>query len=59
MRLVGQTAFLLDEASNFFKNVLHAQSVSGAVAQEEHGVHTVFVELNNTKIEVDALSVCA
>ncbi|CAF2132436.1 unnamed protein product [Rotaria magnacalcarata] len=42
----------LDEASSFFKKVLRAQSVSGAVAQKEHGVYTVFVEFGNTKIEL-------
>ncbi|CAF0983177.1 unnamed protein product [Adineta steineri] len=42
----------LDEASSFFKNVLHAKSVSGAVALKEHGVHTVFVDFGNTKIEL-------
>ena len=42
----------LDEASSFFKNVLHAQSVSGAVPLKEHGVYTVFVDFGNTKIEV-------
>jgi len=45
--------YILDEASSFFKNVLHAKSVSGAVSQKEHGVHTVVVELGNTKIEVN------
>ncbi len=43
---------ILDETSNFFKNVLHAKSVSGAVPQKEHGMHTVSVEFDNTKIEV-------
>ena len=43
---------ILDEASSFFKNILRAKSVSGAVPQKEHGVFTVFVELGNTKIEV-------
>ncbi len=43
---------ILDEASSFFKNILHAKSVSGAVAQKDHGVYTVFVDLGNTKIEV-------
>ncbi|CAF0854012.1 unnamed protein product [Adineta steineri] len=42
----------LDEASSFFKNVLHAKSVSGAVPLKEHGVYTVFVEFGNTKIEL-------
>ncbi|UJR33914.1 hypothetical protein I4U23_021333 [Adineta vaga] len=42
----------LDEASSFFKNVLQAKSVSGAVALKEHGVYTVFVDLGNTKIEL-------
>jgi hypothetical protein len=45
--------YIEDETSNFFKNVLHAKSVSGAVAQKEHGVHTVFVDFGNTKIEVN------
>jgi methylmalonyl-CoA/ethylmalonyl-CoA epimerase len=44
--------FIVDEASNFFKNVLHAKSVSGAVPLKEHGVYSVFVDLGNTKIEV-------
>ncbi len=44
---------ILDEASSFFKNVLQAKSVSGAVAQKDHGVYTVFVDLGNTKIEVN------
>jgi hypothetical protein len=47
--------YISDETSNFFKNVLHAKSVSGAVTQKEHGVHTVFVDLGNTKIEVNSL----
>jgi len=45
--------FIEDETSNFFKNILHAKSVSGAVSQKDHGVHTVFVEFGNTKIEVN------
>ncbi|CAF2943454.1 unnamed protein product, partial [Rotaria sp. Silwood2] len=40
------------EASNFFKNVLHANSVSDAVPQKEHGVYTTFVNFGNTKIEL-------
>ena len=44
---------VLDEASSFFKNVLHAKSVSGATPLKEHGVYTVFVDLGNTKIEVN------
>ena len=44
--------YLLDETSSFFKNVLHAKSVSGAVTQKKYGVHTVSVEFGNTKIEV-------
>ncbi|CAF1339369.1 unnamed protein product [Adineta ricciae] len=42
----------LDEASSFFKNILHAKAVSGAVPLKEHGVHTVFVDFGNTKIEL-------
>ncbi|CAF2334359.1 unnamed protein product [Rotaria sp. Silwood2] len=42
----------LDQASSFFKNVLQAKSVSGAVPQKEHGVYTVFVEFGNAKIEL-------
>ncbi|CAF4492965.1 unnamed protein product [Rotaria sp. Silwood1] len=42
----------LDQASSFFKNILQAKSVSGAVPQKEHGVYTVFVEFGNTKIEL-------
>ncbi|CAF1555894.1 unnamed protein product [Adineta ricciae] len=42
----------LDEASSFFKNILQAKSVSGAVPLKEHGVYTVFVEFGNTKIEL-------
>ena len=42
-----------DEASSFFKNILHAKAVSGAVPLKEHGVHTVFVDFGNTKIEVN------
>jgi len=42
----------LDEASSFYKNILQAKSVSGAVPLKEHGVYTVFVELGNTKIEL-------
>ncbi|UJR13430.1 hypothetical protein I4U23_000444 [Adineta vaga] len=42
----------LDEASSFFKNILQAKSVSGAVPLKEHGVHTVFVDFGNTKIEL-------
>ncbi|CAF1130201.1 unnamed protein product [Rotaria sp. Silwood1] len=42
----------LEEASHFFKNVLHANSVSDAVPQKEHGVYTTFVNFGNTKIEL-------
>ncbi|CAF0725567.1 unnamed protein product [Rotaria sordida] len=42
----------LDQASSFFKNILQAKSVSGAVPQKEDGVYTVFVELDNMKIEL-------
>lgn len=41
----------LKRASDFYKNVLGAK-VSEALPQPDHGVYTVFVELNNTKIEL-------
>ena len=49
---MGDIYVILDEASSFFKNILQAKSVSGAVPLKEHGVYTVFVEFGNTKIEV-------
>ncbi|CAF1284382.1 unnamed protein product, partial [Didymodactylos carnosus] len=42
----------LDEAANFYKNVLKAKSVSGAVTIKNHGVHTIYVDLGNVKIEL-------
>ena len=44
---------IADEASNFFKNILHAKSVSGAIAEKDQGVHTVFADFDNTKIQVN------
>ena len=41
----------LDEATNIYRGLLGA-SVSAPVALQEHGVTTVFVELDNTKIEL-------
>jgi hypothetical protein len=41
-----------EAASSFYKNILQATSVSEAVPLKEHGVYTVFVDLGNTKIEV-------
>eukprot|EP01135_Chromosphaera_perkinsii_P004107 Nk52_evm14s270 gene=Nk52_evmTU14s270 len=41
----------LEKATAFYKNVLGGKT-SDAVAQEEHGVTTVFVELGNTKLEL-------
>jgi len=40
----------LEKTSNFYKNL--GATVSEPVAQPEHGVYTVFVTLNNTKIEL-------
>jgi methylmalonyl-CoA/ethylmalonyl-CoA epimerase len=45
----------LEKAISFYKNALNAQSVSETVAQPDHGVYTVFIDLGNTKIEVDLL----
>ncbi|CAG8537441.1 6925_t:CDS:2 [Funneliformis mosseae] len=42
----------LDNAVNFYKNILGVEQVSEAVPQPEHGVYTVFVNLGNTKIEL-------
>merc|ERR1719481_1380826 len=42
----------LTEASKFYKDVLRAKSVSPPEDLPEHGVTTVFVELDNTKIEL-------
>ncbi|RMZ94291.1 methylmalonyl- mitochondrial, partial [Brachionus plicatilis] len=42
----------MDKAVAFYKNALSATKVSDKVAQPEHGVYTVFVELGNTKIEL-------
>ena len=42
----------LENAVSLYKNVLNATKVSDKVAQPEHGVYTVFVELCNTKIEL-------
>lgn len=42
----------MDKAVAFYKNALSATKVSEKVTQPEHGVYTVFVELENTKIEV-------
>ena len=39
------------KASDLYRNTLGAK-VSGAVAQPDHGVTTVFIELPNTKIEL-------
>ena len=39
-------------ASKFYKDVLRAKSVSPPEDLPEHGVTTVFVELDNTKIEL-------
>ena len=41
----------LAAAANMYRDVLGAQ-VSGATDQPDHGVTTVFVELDNTKIEL-------
>src|SRR5262245_107620 len=43
----------LEAATAFYRDRLDA-SVSGVVALPEHGVSTVFVELQNTKIELIA-----
>jgi methylmalonyl-CoA/ethylmalonyl-CoA epimerase len=43
----------LTAASRLYRDILGA-SVSDAVAQPEHGVMTVFIELPNTKIELIA-----
>ena len=42
----------LSAASKFYKDVLRAKSVSPPEDLPEHGVTTVFVELDNTKIEL-------
>ncbi|RIB10396.1 Glyoxalase/Bleomycin resistance protein/Dihydroxybiphenyl dioxygenase [Gigaspora rosea] len=42
----------LKKASEFYKNILGAKEVSEAVPQPEHGVYTVFVNLDDTKIEL-------
>lgn len=42
----------LTAASKFYKDVLRAKSVSPPEDLPEHGVTTVFVELDNTKIEL-------
>ncbi|KAJ1730424.1 hypothetical protein LPJ61_003019 [Coemansia biformis] len=42
----------LEQASTFWRDVMRAEKVSERVAQPEHGVYTVFVELGNTKIEL-------
>ncbi|GES95961.1 methylmalonyl-CoA epimerase, mitochondrial [Rhizophagus clarus] len=42
----------IDNAINFYKNILGVDQVSEAVPQPEHGVYTVFVNLGNTKIEL-------
>ncbi|KAJ2778589.1 hypothetical protein H4R18_004503 [Coemansia javaensis] len=42
----------LEAARAFWRDVMQAQRVSESVAMPEHGVHTVFVELGNTKIEL-------
>eukprot|EP01137_Pigoraptor_chileana_P014219 Opistho-2@68590 len=39
------------KATSFYKNVLGGK-VSAQVAQPDHGVYTVFVDLGNTKIEL-------
>ncbi|KAJ1809463.1 hypothetical protein LPJ56_004530 [Coemansia sp. RSA 2599] len=40
------------QASAFWRDVMRADRVSESVALPEHGVHTVFVDLGNTKIEL-------
>ena len=42
----------LSAASTFYRDVLRAKSVSPPEDLPEHGVTTVFVELDNTKIEL-------
>ena len=42
----------LSAAAKFYKDVLRAKSVSSPEDLPEHGVTTVFVELDNTKIEL-------
>ncbi|CAB4382589.1 methylmalonyl-CoA epimerase [Rhizophagus irregularis] len=42
----------IDNAVNFYKNILGVDQVSEALPQPEHGVYTVFVNLGNTKIEL-------
>ncbi|CAF1070790.1 unnamed protein product [Rotaria sordida] len=42
----------LEKSSHFFKNTLHANSVSQPMPQKEHGVYTTFVDFGNTKIEL-------
>jgi len=41
----------LSSATAIYRDILHAK-VSEPVAQKEHGVTTVFVELDNTKLEL-------
>lgn len=41
----------LEEAAKVYRNTLGAK-VSGIVAEPDHGVSTIFIELPNTKIEL-------
>jgi methylmalonyl-CoA/ethylmalonyl-CoA epimerase len=41
----------VDKASNLYRDVLKVKT-SQSQAQPEHGVNTIFVDLNNTKIEL-------
>ncbi|KAJ1857153.1 hypothetical protein LPJ73_002081 [Coemansia sp. RSA 2703] len=42
----------ITKASLFWRDIMCAEKVSECVAQPDHGVYTVFVELGNTKIEL-------
>jgi methylmalonyl-CoA/ethylmalonyl-CoA epimerase len=42
----------LQQAAAFYRDVLGAQKVSEPLAQPEHGVTVIFIELNNTKFEL-------
>ncbi|KAJ1951083.1 methylmalonyl-CoA epimerase [Linderina pennispora] len=42
----------MEQATSFWRNIMQANKVSDSVAQPDHGVYTVFVELGNTKIEL-------
>ncbi|KAJ2701211.1 hypothetical protein FB645_004739 [Coemansia sp. IMI 203386] len=42
----------MSQASKFWRDIMRADRVSSVVAQPDHGVTTVFVDLGNTKIEL-------